>query len=165
MAAIDKLYTKYYSDARNLVAWLSNKRPSMFENLYDWAFTEKEFNSVKEGRYNTSLDINSKGYKCWELDKGREHAINKLIDYYKSWGDFDASSIHSDEEIDEIYEQHEKLSDKELYISDIELPIACFTSKQDTWLKWHCPIEFVRQYLKANCGMKEHWYYKLFFKY
>ena len=51
MAAIDKLYTKYYSDARNLVVWLSIKRPSMLENLYDWTFSEQEFNSIKEERY------------------------------------------------------------------------------------------------------------------
>lgn len=165
MAAIDKLYAKYYSDARNLVAWVLNNRPSMLDNIYYISFDEEQFNEHKNDIYIYDLAYNRINYERWELDKGREHAINKLLDYYKSWNDFDASSVHPDEKIDEIYEQHEKLSDKELYISDIELPIACFTLEQDTWLKWHCPLEFVRQYLKDNCGIKEHWYYKLFFKY
>ena len=165
MAAIDKLYTKYYSDARNLVAWLSNKRPSMLEDLYDWTFNEQEFNSIKEDRYNSSLEINAKAYERWELDKGREHAISKMMDYYKSFDDFYITRVHPDEEVDYLYKQKKELSNKNFYILDIGLPIARFTLKQDTWLKWHCPLEFVRQYLKDNCGMKEHWYYKLFFKY
>ena len=165
MAAIDKLYTKYYSDARNLVAWLSNKRPSMLENLYDWIFSEKDFCYIKEERYNNSLELNKRDYEYWELDKGREYAVKKLLDYYKSLDYFDINAVHPEDEIDYLYEQHDKLSNKNYYISDLDILTACFTSKQDTWLKWHCPLEFVRQYLKDNCGMKEHWYYKLFFKY
>ena len=165
MAAIDKLYTKYYSDARNLVAWLSNKRPSMLEDLYSWTFNEKEFNSIKEDRYNESLDNNTEACQRLELDKGRKHAINKMMEYYKSFDDFDITRVHPYEEVDYLREQKERLKDKDLYISDVELPIARFTLKQDMWLKWHCPLEFVRQYLKDNCGMKEHWYYRLFFKY
>ena len=78
------LFRSYYSDARNLVAWLSNKRPSMLENLYDWIFSEKDFCDRKEERYNNSLELNKRDYEYWELDKGREHAIKKLLDYYKS---------------------------------------------------------------------------------
>ena len=165
MAAIDKLYTKYYSDARNLVAWLSNKRPSMLEDLYDWDFSEKEFNSIKEERYYDSLSRNTKACERWELNKGREHAINKMMEHYKSFDDFDVSRVHPDEEVDYLYKQKNELKYRDFYIGDIELPIARFTLKQDTWLKWHCPLGFIRRYLKDNCGMKEHWYYKLFFKY
>jgi hypothetical protein len=165
MAAIDKLYTKYYSDARNLVAWLSNKRPSMLEDLYSWTFNEKEFNSIKDERYNESLYNNTEACKCWELDKGRKHDINKTMEYYKSFDDFDISRVHQDEEVDYLRKQKERLKDKDLYISEVELPIARFTLKQDTWLKWYCPLGFIRDYLKGQCGVKEHWYYKLFFKY
>ena len=165
MAAIDKLYTKYYSDARNLVAWLSNERPSMLEDLYDWTFNESEFNSLKEEIYNESLDRNTEACQRWELDKGRENAINKMMEYYKSFDDFDINRVHPDEEVDYLRKQKERLRDKDLYISEVELPIARFTLRQDTWLKWHCPLGFIRRYLKDNCGMKEHWYYKLFFKY
>ena len=33
-----------------------------------------------------------------------------------------------------------------------ELPIANFRFKQDRYLYWHCPIDFVREYLKTQCG-------------
>lgn len=47
-----------------------------------------------------------------------------------------------------------------------ELPIANFSFKQDRYLYWHCPIEFVREYLETQCGYKKaNWFVKLFWKY
>lgn len=47
-----------------------------------------------------------------------------------------------------------------------ELPIANFRFKQDKYLYWHCPIEFVREYLETQCGYKKaNWFVKLFWKY
>ena len=166
MAAIDRLYTKYYSDARNLVIWLSNKRPSMLENLYDVSFSKDDFNERKEEKYESSLKYNKRDYERWELDKGKKHALKKMIDFHKSFGNLNIKIIHDlNEEIDDIYAMKKALNDKNLFVCDINIPIACFKFSQDRWLKWHCPLSFIRQYLKDNCGMKEHWYYKLFFKY
>ena len=165
MAAIDRLNTKYFREVKILLAWCSNKRPSLLENITDFAFYEKEFRDYKEESYKSSLSYNERDYTRWELGKGKEHAIQKMIDHYKSFGYFDISMVHPEEEVDGIYATREALSNKDWFIGDVEVPIACFRPSQDRWLKWHCPLDFVRQYLKDNCGMKERWYYKLFFKY
>ena len=52
------------------------------------------------------------------------------------------------------------------YGNDIELPIANFRFKQDKYLYWHCPLDFVREYLETQCGYKKaNWFVKLFWKY
>lgn len=52
------------------------------------------------------------------------------------------------------------------YGDDIELPIANFSFKQDKYLYWHCPLDFVREYLEIQCGYKKaNWFVKLFWKY
>lgn len=49
---------------------------------------------------------------------------------------------------------------------DMELPIANFRFKQDKYLYWHCPLDFVREYLETQCGYKKaNWFVKLFWKY
>lgn len=51
------------------------------------------------------------------------------------------------------------------YGDDRNLPIANFTSKQDKYLYWNCPIDFVREYLENKCGYnKANWFVKLFWK-
>lgn len=44
------------------------------------------------------------------------------------------------------------------------LPIASFSCKQDRYLYWHCPFDFVREYLHEQCGYKDNWFVKLFWK-
>lgn len=151
------IWLKYYSDARNLVAWLSNKRPSMLENIYDAAFSEEEFNKYKEYKYESYLNLVNGQYNNLELDKGREQTI-------KNYSQIFIGSYHG-EYIDTIYERKDKLKNKEIYLSDIKIPIANFTYAQEKWLKWHCPLDFVREQLKNDLGLKDYWYYKLFFKY
>ena len=51
-------------------------------------------------------------------------------------------------------------------IDNIKFIIACFDSKQDKYLYWHCPLDFVREYLENQCGYKKaNWFVKLFWKY
>ena len=38
MAAIDRLNTKYFREVKILLAWCSNKRPSLLEDITDFAF-------------------------------------------------------------------------------------------------------------------------------
>ena len=45
-----------------------------------------------------------------------------------------------------------------------ERPIANFSHKQDRYLYWHCPLDFVREYLREQCGYKDNWFVKLFWK-
>ena len=52
------------------------------------------------------------------------------------------------------------------YGDDVELPVANFRFKQDRYLYWHCPLDFVREYLETQCGYKKaNWFVKLFWKY
>lgn len=43
--------------------------------------------------------------------------------------------------------------------------IAYFLSEDNNYLYWHCPIEFIREYLEKQCGYKKaNWFIKLFWK-
>lgn len=44
------------------------------------------------------------------------------------------------------------------------LPIASFSHKQDRYLYWRCPLDFVRKYLHEQCGYKDNLFVKLFWK-
>ena len=49
---------------------------------------------------------------------------------------------------------------------DIKIIIAYFLSNTDKYLYWHCPLDFVREYLETQCGYKKaNWFIKLFWKY
>lgn len=50
------------------------------------------------------------------------------------------------------------------YGDDAALPIANFTLKEDRYLYWHCPLDFVRDYLHKQCGYKDNWFVKLFWR-
>lgn len=51
-------------------------------------------------------------------------------------------------------------------INSVKLSIATFTRKEDKYLYWHCPLDFVREYLEEQCGYKKaNWFVKLFWKY
>ena len=52
------------------------------------------------------------------------------------------------------------------YGDDRALTIASFRFNQDKYLYWHCPLDFVREYLETQCGYKKaNWFVKLFWKY
>ena len=103
MAAIDKLYLKYYSDHKDFVIWCMQYKPSLLNNFYNPFITRNEWDK-------------------WQ----------------------------------------EEISKTELK----KLPIANFRFKQDKYLYWHCPLDFVRDYLEKQCGYKKaNWFVKLFWKY
>ena len=43
-------------------------------------------------------------------------------------------------------------------------PVANFNRKQDRYLYWHCPLDFVREYLREQCGYRDNWFVKLFWR-
>ena len=45
-----------------------------------------------------------------------------------------------------------------------KVAIASFSRKEDSYLYWHCPLGFVREYLHEQCGYKDNWFVKLFWK-
>lgn len=67
---------------------------------------------------------------------------------------------------DEWYNWQKECSTNTDYVDVRELPIANFRFKQDKYLYWHCPLDFVREYLETQCGYKKaNWFVKLFWKY
>jgi hypothetical protein len=45
-----------------------------------------------------------------------------------------------------------------------KVAIASFSRKDDSYLYWHCPLDFIREYLHEQCGYKDNWFVKLFWK-
>ena len=45
-----------------------------------------------------------------------------------------------------------------------KVAIASFSRKEDQYLYWHCPLDFIREYLHEQCGYKDNWFVKLFWK-
>lgn len=45
-----------------------------------------------------------------------------------------------------------------------KVAIASFSCKDDSYLYWRCPLDFVREYLHEQCGYKDNWFVKLFWK-
>lgn len=58
-----------------------------------------------------------------------------------------------------------KQSSKSTDYSELKLIIAVFTYREDKYLYWHCPLDFVREYLEKQCGFKKaNWFVKLFWR-
>ena len=58
----------------------------------------------------------------------------------------------------------QKEIDKQANDEMSSLLIAVFSPKQDRYLYWHCPLDFVREYLHEKWGYKDNWFVKLFWK-
>ena len=158
MAAIDRMYLSNYNDKYILMKWIERHRPSLLQNVFYPTMTEAKWDNEKQEIYNSHLKINEKEYK--------KHGGNKyrIVLNYAKCG-YECPLEQAEEEAESYKRQREELEDEIWYKFSYKLPVACFSCETDTWLKWHCPLDFVREYLKAQCGMKEHWYYKLFFLY
>ena len=157
MAAIDKMYLKDYYVFDEFRLWCLIHNPKLLKHFYHWNLTQQEWNKWKENIYNRSKEMND----CY---MSYAYTIESLQDYYKKSG-YIASYDQVCDEVDGALKEHEALKDKQTYIENITLPVTNFSCKEDRYLLWHCPIEEVREYLIEQCGYKEKWYYKLFFKY
>lgn len=63
-------------------------------------------------------------------------------------------------------EEYRKMRRIDIEAEEISLVIAGFLSNTDKYLYWHCPLDFVREYLETQCGYKKaSWFVKLFWKY
>lgn len=157
MAAIDKMYLKDYYVFDEFRLWCLIHNPKLLRWFYNWNMNEAEWNKWKEGVYNTRKEIYDREFK-------RASTVELLREDYKKFG-YNPPLEQLEEEVTSVLTQVEKLKDKSTYIENIDLPITNFPCKEDRYLLWHCPIEEVREYLTKQCGYKERWYYKLFFKY
>ena len=81
--------------------------------------------------------------------------LNSFYEPFMSYGEWDELQKR----------QRKKIGDKDKVINIITT-IAHFLPYEDKYLYWHCPLEFVREYLETQCGYKKaNWFVKLFWKY
>ena len=157
MAAIDKMYLKDYYVFDEFRLWCLIHNPKLLKHFYHWNVTHQEWHQRKESIYNCCKENNDRHMRY-------ASTIESLQKYYKEL-DYDAPYKQLMNEVLDALKQNEALKDKKQFIEDASLAIAHLSLKEDKYLLWHCPIEEVREYLIKQCGYKERWYYKLFFKY
>lgn len=61
----------------------------------------------------------------------------------------------------------EAQKDRARHCPDENIPpinVAHFWSEDDRYLYWRCPLPFIREYLREQCGYKDNWFVKLFWK-
>lgn len=171
MAAIDKLYVNNYQDYSDLKLWCLINKPTMLKNFYEPFLTETELNNHIQERYNNYKERVTNSYEKFDGAGGLDACIVALTKhYYKIQSHinnvdehFQAISVKCKNDIaDEANEIIYNYITINTYKP--EIPIANFSFKQDKYLLWKCPLDFVRDYLKENCDYTTKWYHKLFFK-
>jgi hypothetical protein len=158
MAAIDKMYLKDYYVFDEFRLWCLIHNPKLLKRFYNWNMTRKDWNELKENIYQQTK------LRC-ELNHVNFSSIESLKEYYLTKSNYIAPLVQLAKEVSEHLQLCDELANKDLYLKNITLSITNFSCKEDKYLLWHCPIEEVREYLTKQCGYKERWYYKLFFKY
>ena len=156
MAAIDKMYLKDYYVFDEFRLWCLIHNPKLLKHFYHWNMTYKEWEQCKENKYQHDK-------KLCDMLHSYFSNIASLEQYYLQ---IDVK-LPPEQLVNEVREHllwYDKLKNKAKYIENCGLAITCFSCKEDRYLLWHCPIEEVREYLIKQCGCKERWYYKLFFK-
>ena len=158
MAAIDKMYLKDYYVFDEFRLWCLIHNPKLLKHFYHWNLTRKEWYNWKEDVYQSRKEMCDKIFDT-------NSTVERLKEKYEKIG-FYASPEQLQDEVKSFLEEVEKLKHKDNYIENLtSLPTTNFSCKEDRYLLWHCPIKEVREYLIEQCGYKEKWYYKLFFKY
>lgn len=156
MAAIDKMYLKDYYVFDEFRLWCLIHKPKLLKSFYHWNMTQQEWSKYKENKYQ---------YDKKTCDNCHKYYVNiEALKQYYLQVDIKLPLEQLEHEVEEHLQWYKKLNDKTTYIEKVTLLIANFSCKEDKYLLWHCPIEEVREYLTKQCGYKERWYYKLFFK-
>lgn len=157
MAAIDKMYLKNYYVFDGFRLWCLIHNPQLLKHFYHWNMTQQEWNNMKESIYQYNKESNDRHLVY-------AYSVESLQEYYKEKG-YDAPLVQLTSEVTDALKVQEALKDKKSYIENYPIVVTNFSCKEDRYLLWHCPIKEVREYLTKQCGYKERWYYKLFFKY
>ena len=158
MAAIDKLYLKNYYDLDDLRRWALIYYPKLFFYFYDSALTINYESFCKYKK--KCAKAAKKAYLADWVRHSPDNTINGAIAFLMDKCNY--SEKDAREEAQNIY-NNSRLSTEDLE-RDATLPVMNTPFKVDKKLKWICPLSCIREYLQKQCGVKEHWYYKLFWK-
>lgn len=93
-------------------------------------------------------------FRIWCI-KNKPSLLYSFYEPFLSYGEWDKLQT----------QYQKKIGDKDGVINR-QMIIAHFLSNDDKYLYWHCPLEFIREYLETQCGYKKaNWFVKLFWKY
>lgn len=108
--------------------------------------------AIDKLRTNNYADYNE--FRIWCI----KHNPSLLDNFYEAFLSF----IEWEELQKKLWENHK---DTPSYF-ETKLIIASFLSNIDRYLYWHCPLDFIREYLEKQCGYKKaNWFIKLFWRY
>ena len=159
MAGIDKLYVKYYEDLKDLRNWALIYCPKLFIWWYSDALTMSDAEFYK--RVNGAAETRMRHYLEYWTKMSPDNTLNGAIAHFMN-APYYMSADEAEREAVEAY--NNSLKSMVSVRDEITIPIMNTPFKIDKKLKWICPVPCVREYLKNNCGVKEHWYYKIFWK-
>lgn len=93
-------------------------------------------------------------FRIWCI-KNKPSLLYSFYEPFLSYGEWDKLQT----------QYQKKIGDKDGVINS-QMIIAHFLYHEDKYLYWHCPLEFIREYLETQCGYKKaNWLVKLFWKY
>ena len=91
-------------------------------------------------------------------------AVDKLhLNYYECKEFIVWCVIHKPSLLNEMYDP--LLSEEWCKDYMAKKPVASFNKSQDRYLYWVCPLYFIRAYLREQCGYKDNWFVRLFWKF
>lgn len=154
MAAIDKLWIKNFHDLDELRRWALIYYPKLFI----WLNTDITRASAEEYKVKTATDCKAIFERQWRR-ASTDGTVNSAIAYFKSLGYSDEDATWNATEIYKDFKKPMSQLYEEASFSVMNTPFRI-----DRKLKWICPVQCVREYLQKQCGVKEHWYYKLFWR-
>lgn len=163
MAGIDKLYCHSYLEYDDLLRWSLIYYPKLINYFYNIHISPTEFENNLNKHIERTRKIYEKDFKKIEGFKNLDEAKENLHKHYKNIN-YDASDKQLEEEVALIISNKAK-PDSEI-IENYSIPILNTPFKVDNYLKWICPLPFVRKYLHNQCGVNQkwEWLYKIFWK-
>lgn len=158
MAGIDKLYVESYEDLIDLIVWSDLYYPKLLYYIYKDMFTisKSEFNKRIDAIATHNQEVAVSTWKQISPNDTINCAVATMMYLY------DMSEKEATEEA--IYSRKRAKMSLTEFKRGVKLPVMNTPLEVDRKLKWICPLPFVRKYLQLQCGVKEHWYYKLFWK-
>ena len=161
-----KLEVYRYEQVIELQKWLTNhiKEKSTLDTylhiFLDYTKNIDLFTSAKAEDFNTKYMMAKEIYNKYSLALGSTQAVAYLVMSTNITFNSAANFIYR------IHKRYKYLSSRSSSLSDYPIAITEGLSlEQIKYLKWHCPIKFVRECLVKYCDMKDHWYYRIGFRY